>query len=69
MCRLQNVSSLLRVFHANGATTHWPHDNIVLRDMQARFPDNMIDSRNRLEPLEKAEQTYRLLQLAGVKAY
>lgn len=58
-----------RVFHANGATTHWPHDNIVPRDMQARFPDGTIDSRNCLEPLEKAEQTDRLLQLAGVKAY
>ncbi len=58
-----------RVFSANGATTHWPHDSIRLRDMQARLPDGSIDPRNRPGPLEKAEPTDRLLQLAGVLAY
>ncbi|KAF2098061.1 hypothetical protein NA57DRAFT_66520 [Rhizodiscina lignyota] len=58
-----------RVFRANGATTHWPHDNIRLRDVQACFPDGTQDPRDRSEPLEKAEQTDRLLRLAGVKAY
>ena len=58
-----------RVFEANGATTHWPHDNIKLRDMQARLPDGSVDPRNRAEPLEKAKWSDRLLKLAGVKAY
>lgn len=58
-----------RVFRVFGATTHWPHDNIKLRDMHARLPDGTIDPRNRPEPLEKPEYTDRLLRLAGVKAY
>lgn len=58
-----------RVFEAYGATTHWPHDNIKLRDLLARRPDGTIDPRNRTEPLEKPERTVRLLQLAGLKAY
>ncbi|KAF4549592.1 Hypothetical protein D9617_21g098130 [Elsinoe fawcettii] len=58
-----------KVFNLNGATTHWPHDNIKLRDLQARLPDGTLDSRHRTEPLEKAQQSDRLMQLAGVKAY
>ncbi|CAK7205977.1 hypothetical protein SEUCBS139899_008760 [Sporothrix eucalyptigena] len=58
-----------RVFASNGATTHWPHTNIKLRDLQARLPDGTADPRHRTEPLEKAEQTDQLLKLAGVKAY
>lgn len=58
-----------RVFKANGATTHWPHDNIKLRELQARFPDGTVDPRNRAEPLRKAPQTDKLLRLAGIKAY
>lgn len=57
------------VFYANGATTHWPHDNIAFRDMTARLPDGSIDPRNRSEPLEKPEQTDKLLKLAGVRPY
>lgn len=57
------------VFEANGATTHWPHDNIKLRDMNARLPDGTVDPRNRSEPLEKADHTDQLLKLAGVMAY
>ena len=58
-----------RVFRANGATTHWPHENIKLRDMKARLPDGTVDPRNRAEPLEKADHTTQLLKLAGVVAY
>lgn len=58
-----------RVFRANGATTHWPHENIKLRDMKARLPDGTVDPRNRAEPLEKAEHSKQLLKLAGVVAY
>lgn len=58
-----------RVFEANGATTHWPHDNVKLRDLLVKLPDGTVDPRNRSEPLEKAEVTPRLLKLAGVTAY
>jgi hypothetical protein len=58
-----------RVFMAYGATTHWPHDNIKLRELVARRPDGTVDARNRDEPLEKPEHTDRLLKLAGLKAY
>ncbi|ETS81552.1 hypothetical protein PFICI_06554 [Pestalotiopsis fici W106-1] len=58
-----------RVFKANGATTHWPHDNIKLRESLVCLPDGTVDPRNRSEPLEKAEPSERLLQLAGVMAY
>lgn len=58
-----------RVFNAYGATTHWPHDNIKLRDLQARRPDGTVDTRNRTEPLEKPAYSDRLLKLAGLKAY
>lgn len=58
-----------RVFDAYGATTHWPHDNIKLRELIARRSDGTIDPRNRSEPLEKPEHTQRLLELAGIKAY
>ncbi|KAH8900433.1 hypothetical protein GQ53DRAFT_862578 [Thozetella sp. PMI_491] len=58
-----------KVFAANGATTHWPHDNIKLREIKAVLPDGTVDPRNRDEPLEKPEQTPKLLKLAGVLAY
>ncbi|KAF5008337.1 hypothetical protein FDECE_5380 [Fusarium decemcellulare] len=58
-----------RVFKAYGATTHWPHDNIKLRDLEARLPDGVPDPRNRSEPLHKAPESDQLLRLAGVKAY
>ncbi|OAA68015.1 Phytanoyl-CoA dioxygenase [Niveomyces insectorum RCEF 264] len=58
-----------RVFEANGATTHWPHTNIKLRDLYARLPDGTPDPRNRDQPLEPAEPTDQLLKLAGIKAY
>ncbi|KAE9575014.1 hypothetical protein CGCF415_v005081 [Colletotrichum fructicola] len=50
------------------ATTHWPHDNIVLRTNQPTLPDGTTDKR-RSEPLEKPELSDDLLRLAGIKAY
>lgn len=58
-----------KVFSLNGGTTHWPHDNIKIRNRDAKFPDGTLDPRNRTEPLEKAPQTDQLLRLAGVLAY
>lgn len=69
MASKESLEEKKRVFELNGATTHWPHDNIKVRDMQVRLPDGSIDPRNRSEPLEKAEHTDRLLKLAGVTAY
>lgn len=58
-----------RVFRAYGSTTHWPHDNVKLRALEARLPDGTIDPRHRTEPLEKPELTDQLLKLAGLVAY
>jgi len=58
-----------RVFSVYGATTHWPHDNIKLRDLQASLPDGTPDPRHRPEPLEKPLVNEKVLQLAGVKPY
>ncbi|KAJ5200300.1 Phytanoyl-CoA dioxygenase [Penicillium cf. griseofulvum] len=56
-------------FESYRATTHWPHDHIVIRDGVVYLPDGTIDPRNRSRPLEVPEHTDRLLQLAGVKSY
>ncbi|KAJ9144952.1 Phytanoyl-CoA dioxygenase [Pleurostoma richardsiae] len=50
------------------ATTHWPHDNIVLRSNKPLFPDGTIDNR-RTEPLDKPDLTPALLRLAGMETY
>ncbi|KIX98919.1 uncharacterized protein Z520_05380 [Fonsecaea multimorphosa CBS 102226] len=63
------ITEKQKIFNAWGATTHWPHDNIKLRDLQASYPDGTLDSRHRSEPLEKPELTEKLLKLAGVKSY
>ncbi|KAJ5546466.1 hypothetical protein N7494_004051 [Penicillium frequentans] len=51
------------------ATTHWPHDNVVLRDKTIHLPDGTVDPRNRSKPLEEPEYTDQLLRLAGAKSY
>lgn len=58
-----------KIFLANGATTHWPHDNIAFRDITARRPDGSVDPRNRSEPRERPVQSDVLLKLAGMKPY
>lgn len=57
------------VFEKYGATTHWPHDNMELRGLEAKLPDGSLDPRNRSEPLQKAILNSKLLRLAGVEAY
>lgn len=65
----ESIRQKKRVFEAFGSTTHWPHDNIKMRDPYPYLPNGTIDPRNRTEPLEKPEFSDRLLQLAGVKPY
>lgn len=36
-----------KIFNKFGGTTHWPHDNIRIRDNEARFDDGTLDPRNR----------------------
>lgn len=50
------------------ATTHWPHENIVIRSNEPILPDGTVD-RRRDSPREKPELADRLLRLAGVKPY
>jgi ectoine hydroxylase-related dioxygenase (phytanoyl-CoA dioxygenase family) len=69
MATEEALSEKKRVFEAYGATTHWPHDNIKLRELVARRPDGTVDPRNRSAPLEKPELSEKLLKLAGLKAY
>ncbi|KAJ5885507.1 hypothetical protein N7495_010017 [Penicillium taxi] len=56
-------------FESFRATTHWAHDNVILRDSVVLLPDGTVDPRNRSKPLEEPEHTDKLLKLAGVRAY
>lgn len=58
-----------KIFKEFGGTTHWPHDNIKIRNNEALFEDGTLDSRDRKEPLEKPEMSDKLLKLAGVLPY
>lgn len=69
LASMEVLEAKVRVFDAFGATTHWPHDNIKLRDTVVHLPDGTVDPRNRTDPLEKPERTDQLLRLAGVLAY
>lgn len=51
------------------ATTHWAHDNVVIREKEACFDDGTVDPRNRSRPLEEPQYSDRLLKLAGLKPY
>lgn len=57
------------VFAKYGGTTHWPHDNVAVRNENTFLPDGTRDPRDRDEPLEKPEFTDKLLKLASVKSY
>ena len=57
------------IFKKYGGTTHWPHDNIIIRNNEALFEDGTRDPRDRPEPLEKPEMSDKLLKLAGVMPY
>ncbi|PWY87959.1 phytanoyl-CoA dioxygenase [Aspergillus sclerotioniger CBS 115572] len=70
--RLASPETLERkaaVFRRYGGTTHWPHDNVVIRKTWAILPDGTRDPRDRDEPLELPDVTDQLLKLAGVKPY
>lgn len=69
MASKETLEEKKKVFERYGATTHWPHDNIFLREVEARLADGTLDPRNRSEPLEKPEYTDQLLKLAGVRDY
>lgn len=58
-----------KIFKEYGGTTHWPHDNIVVRNNRAVFEDGTLDPRDRKEPLDKPEMSDKLLKLAGVLPY
>lgn len=65
----ETIALKSQVFSKFGGTTHWPHDNIRIRDEITLLPDGTRDPRDRDEPLEKPEMTDKLLKLAGVKPY
>ncbi|KAH8884207.1 phytanoyl-CoA dioxygenase [Thozetella sp. PMI_491] len=57
------------VFRKFGGTTHWPHDNVVVRKYETYLEDGTRDPRDRDQPLDMPEMTDKLLRLAGVKPY
>ncbi|KAJ5825293.1 hypothetical protein N7474_002431 [Penicillium riverlandense] len=58
-----------QIFNKYGGTTHWPHDNVVIRKNWAMLPDGTRDPRDREAPLELPHMSDRLLKLAGVRPY
>ncbi|CAG9996783.1 unnamed protein product [Clonostachys byssicola] len=58
-----------QVFEKYGGTTHWPHDNIKIRETRALFEDGTRDPRDRETPRELPEKTDKLLKLAGALPY
>ena len=57
------------VFKEFGGTTHWPHDNIIVRNNEARFEDGTLDPRDRKQPREMPDMNDKLLKLAGILPY
>jgi hypothetical protein len=57
------------VFSKYGGTTHWPHENIVVRDTRTFLPDGTRDPRDREQPRKLPVMSDKLLKLAGVKRY
>ncbi|KAJ5815244.1 hypothetical protein N7474_007021 [Penicillium riverlandense] len=69
MASKETLEAKQTAFRSYGATTHWAHDNVVLRDLLVYLPDGTVDPRNRAKPLEEAEHTDQMLKLAGMKPY
>ncbi|CAL5874848.1 uncharacterized protein PFLUO_LOCUS9150 [Penicillium psychrofluorescens] len=69
MASKETLEAKQTAFRSYGATTHWAHDNIVLRDPLVYLPDGTVDPRNRAKPLEEADHTDQMLKLAGMKPY
>lgn len=70
--RLADEESLAKkqhIFKKFGGTTHWPHDNIQIRDNRALLKDGIPDPRDRAQPLDLPEMSEKLLKLAGIKPY
>jgi hypothetical protein len=65
----ETMEMKVKVFKAWEGTSHWPHNNIVLRKTQSLLDDGTPDPKSREEPLEKPELTDKLLKLAGIKPY
>lgn len=64
----ETLATKRKAFEQWMATTHWPHDNISLRQNEPLFPDGTLDTR-RVKPRDEPLLTPRLLQLAGMKPY
>jgi hypothetical protein len=65
----ETLEAKAAVFNAWGATTHWAHDNIRVRETKTFLEDGTQDPRDRSEPVEKPEMTEQILKLAGMKPY
>ncbi len=65
----ETLKKKTEIFGQYGATTHWPHDNLRVREVKTFLEDGTRDPRDRDEPLEKPEMTDKLLRLAGLKRY
>lgn len=61
----QSLQTKREVFDEWLGTSHWAHDNIAVRRLQAKFPDGTVDPRDRQEPFEKPALTPALRRLAG----
>jgi hypothetical protein len=65
----ETLKKKMEIFGQYGATTHWPHDNIRIREVKTLLEDGTRDPRDRDEPLEKPEMTDKLLRLGGLMRY
>lgn len=65
----ETLKTKREVFSRWAGTTHWPHDNISIRENRAFFEDGTRDPRDREEPATKPELSMKLLRLAGVLPY
>lgn len=57
------------VFNQWLGTTHWAHDNIIARRLEAKLDDGSIDPKDRQEPINKPILTGKLKKLAGLVDY
>ncbi|ODV93355.1 hypothetical protein PACTADRAFT_5141 [Pachysolen tannophilus NRRL Y-2460] len=65
----QTLERKKKVFNQWQGTTHWAHDNIVMRDNVPLLANYEIDPEDRSEPRIKPEITQKLLRLAGAIPY
>lgn len=65
----ESLRTKREVFERWAGTTHWPHDNINVRENRALFEDGTQDPLDRSEPMVKPELSDQLLRLAGALEY